>query len=287
VIIYKATNKVNGKSYVGKSIRGLNQRMTGHRHHALTRDSQFYFHRAIRKYGWESFEWAVIDEADTKEELAEKEKQWIDKYDSFGNGYNMTTGGDGVSGFDMTDEYRDGMSNLIKEDVIEIKRLLKYSNLSASQLRERFNISGDTLSRINYGRRWKHVQITDNDTFPYRTKEQAILYRYHVSDRILPEETVYNIRKDFMAGNSRKCIREKYDISHDSIGGILSLDTYKEIGVPDGYVPVSKQKRMTSDDEREVLRLYNETNLTQKEIGEMVGKSPSRIGQIIRKHQAS
>lgn len=50
-------------------------------------------HQAIRKYGEDSFEWSIIDQAYSQEDLDEKEIYWIDYYDSYRNGYNMTLGG--------------------------------------------------------------------------------------------------------------------------------------------------------------------------------------------------
>lgn len=55
------------------------------------------FHCAIRKYGVETFELRVIDECVTKEKLDELERFWIAKLKTFGEGYNMTPGGDGGS----------------------------------------------------------------------------------------------------------------------------------------------------------------------------------------------
>lgn len=67
-----------------------------HKHDSQRMDT--YFYRAIRKYGWENFSWEVIeDNIATEEELNEKEKYYIQKYDCFDNkekGYNTTSGGE-------------------------------------------------------------------------------------------------------------------------------------------------------------------------------------------------
>ena len=52
------------------------------------------FHEAIRKYGFEDFDWEVIDSAETLEELNEKEIFWINKLNTLSpNGYNLEKGG--------------------------------------------------------------------------------------------------------------------------------------------------------------------------------------------------
>jgi group I intron endonuclease len=63
MVIYKATNKINGKSYVGQTIRTLNERKQSHLNDS-NNNSTCYFHNAIRKYGKASFKWEILDECD-------------------------------------------------------------------------------------------------------------------------------------------------------------------------------------------------------------------------------
>lgn len=101
-IIYKATNLINGKVYIGQTTRTLEQRKNQH-----YRDSEsnfdYVFYKAIRKYGKENFYWEVIDYAECRDGLNDKEVYWIDFYNSYckkenSNGYNMTIGGENLSG---------------------------------------------------------------------------------------------------------------------------------------------------------------------------------------------
>lgn len=97
MIIYKATNKINGKCYIGQTVKTLNKRIPSHKCDALTRNSSYGFHRALRKYGFDSFTWEILCECETKGEMNEMEYHYIKQYRSHGseNGYNMTWGGDG------------------------------------------------------------------------------------------------------------------------------------------------------------------------------------------------
>ena len=99
MIIYKVINNVNKKVYIGQTIRELRIRKRCHKY-TSDNNSSSYFHRAIRKYGWDSFEWKVLCECRTKEEMDEMEKKYIKQYKSHSseNGYNMTWGGDGGNG---------------------------------------------------------------------------------------------------------------------------------------------------------------------------------------------
>lgn len=88
--IYKITNLVNGKVYVGQSIRDIKQRFTRHINDSLNCKLDTHFARAIRKYGKENFIIELIDTAETQDELNQKERYWIRFYDSVHHGYNET-----------------------------------------------------------------------------------------------------------------------------------------------------------------------------------------------------
>lgn len=97
--IYKATNKIDGKVYVGKT-NNLPKRK---REHFNDTRNLHLFSRALRKYGNDNFDWEVLEHSlETLEEANERERYWIKKNRSYfrwknANGYNMTKGGDGGS----------------------------------------------------------------------------------------------------------------------------------------------------------------------------------------------
>jgi group I intron endonuclease len=95
-IIYRATNVVNGKIYIGQTTKTLEQRRDSHKRTARRNDKRkCYFQYSLEKHGFDSFTWDQIDTAKNKEDLDNKEKYWIDFYDSTNrkNGYNRKTGG--------------------------------------------------------------------------------------------------------------------------------------------------------------------------------------------------
>ena len=101
-LIYKATNKTNGKSYVGQTIFTIVERIKGHIK-SSNGQSNYYFHRAIRKYGEENFDWKVLSECNNMNELNKQEVHYIKEYDTYNSGYNMTEGGGGTSGYNHTE----------------------------------------------------------------------------------------------------------------------------------------------------------------------------------------
>lgn len=99
--IYKFTNLVNGKIYIGKSINPEKRKASHIK--AAEKGSNCIFHNAIRKYGIVNFSFEVIDASATnKYEHNILERYFISDYaccllDGPDNGYNMTRGGDGGS----------------------------------------------------------------------------------------------------------------------------------------------------------------------------------------------
>lgn len=108
--IYKATNTYNGKVYVGFSAN-LPKRINAHfydQRYGNTENRAFY--NAIKKYGWESFEWQAIYQSwDFDHTLKIMESYFIDEYRSWVgftdcNGYNVTRGGQGTTGWKRSSE---------------------------------------------------------------------------------------------------------------------------------------------------------------------------------------
>ena len=91
MFIYKYTNKINGKVYIGQTV-DLDSRLKSHLKSAK-RGNKDAFHCAIRKYGIESFTYEVIDGALSSSELNYKEQHYIHLYNSLApNGYNLRLG---------------------------------------------------------------------------------------------------------------------------------------------------------------------------------------------------
>jgi len=93
--IYKHTFKTSGKSYIGKTSQSIKERLSGHCRRAYNKNSQTHFHRAIRKYGITDIETTLLESSVNDDIINEREIFWITYFDTYKNGYNMTTGGDG------------------------------------------------------------------------------------------------------------------------------------------------------------------------------------------------
>lgn len=110
--VYKITNKLNNKHYIGITSKGISARIKEHIYTA-ERDPVFPIHRALNKYGKDNFTFELLDfSCNSWEELTEKEKYYINLYKSNDRefGYNLTEGGDGIVGYKHTEEAKIKMS---------------------------------------------------------------------------------------------------------------------------------------------------------------------------------
>lgn len=127
--IYKITNDINGKIYIGKTERTPGIRFKEHcRDYRNKSHESRPLYKAMEKYGVEHFHCEIIEQTDYPEE---REKYWIEYYQSFKVGYNATLGGDGKSYIDY---------DLIISTYNEIKNIRKVSKL--------LSIDEGTISKV-------------------------------------------------------------------------------------------------------------------------------------------
>lgn len=129
--IYKITNDINGKIYIGKTLNTIRERWEEHCNDYQRRRCEkrpLYF--AMNKYGIEHFHIELVEECSDKE-INERERYWIEYYGSFKYGYNATLGGDG--------------KNYIDYDLVVA---LYKENQNMSEVAKKLNILPETVSKI-------------------------------------------------------------------------------------------------------------------------------------------
>lgn len=142
--IYVVKNNQNEKVYIGKTFQEIQTRFREHiRDSRKVEKEQRKLYRAIKKYGEDSFYVDLLEDQIDESILSQKEIDYINKYDSYNNGYNSTLGGDGSRYIEQTDE------EIIK----------KYFELKCMKLVANFyKISKDTVSLILHN---NNVEIRD------------------------------------------------------------------------------------------------------------------------------
>ena len=111
MIIYRVTNLINDKVYVGQTIQSLEKRKKQHQRSS----KRLLISLAIKKYRKENFKWESIQECKTQDELNLAEIAWIKKLNCMRpNGYNRTNGGSTTTGYKYTPEQRKRVSDATK-----------------------------------------------------------------------------------------------------------------------------------------------------------------------------
>ncbi|MBQ1271702.1 MAG: GIY-YIG nuclease family protein [Clostridia bacterium] len=180
--IYKITNVINDKVYVGKTLDTIEKRWKEHcRDYKKERCEKRPLYDAMTKYGIENFKISLLEEV-SESEINEKEIYWIETLGSFKYGYNATKGGDGkhYADYDLIYHlFNEGKNNL------EIQKLTNYDGATIKKALELKNISDEQRKQrgrevINHS-----IIMIDKDTdeelkiFPSLKEAYAFLNKQH------------------------------------------------------------------------------------------------------------
>jgi len=150
--VYKFTNKINGKVYIGVTKRSFKTRK--YEHIKLSSKSKFHFHQAINKYGMTNFESEILTEVKTRKEGNQLEIDYITLNDSYINGYNMTEGGGNRGEFKQSDEAKRKLSIAHKGKKLSQSHK---DNISKSNLGKTMSInSKNKISKALKGRKFSN-----------------------------------------------------------------------------------------------------------------------------------
>lgn len=109
-VIYKITNLINSKIYIGQTSQTAAARWSDHKKNFKSLQDDMVIHKAMFKYGKDNFSFEIIEECDNNK-LSERESYWIKYYNTYEEGYNSTLGGEGAPKYDYNlflKEWNDG-----------------------------------------------------------------------------------------------------------------------------------------------------------------------------------
>ncbi len=270
--IYKVTNKVNGKSYIGQTRNTVEFRW---RQHYKAKDNK-YFHRAIQKYGKENFEVTTLEKCDTNK-LNEREIYYINKFNTFSNGYNLTKGGTAytptrkcINGYiEVDDKYdeikgmylagystakisclynvdRHCISNILKSMGVKIRQSNSI-NINAQEFKE-------LVEDYHTGCSLKFLAKKYGCTAPWlkeylQKKGVDLKKKFSILDDKAKQEELIN---DYLKGSLKlKEIQQKYHCEYRTFLKVLSNHDIKQKGCSGNF-------KLSDKDSLNVIKLFRE-----------------------------
>lgn len=203
--IYKITNLVNGKVYIGQTTN-YNRRFSEHKKMGYGKEDSKYLYNAMSHYGIENFKFEVIEKC---ENYNEREKYWIKHYNSYcgaegGWGYNMTEGGEEPP---LHIKENSPFATHSQEDVNKVIDLIQNTKISFIDIAKMTNYDASSIKRINEGKLWHD----NNLKYPLRI--------YHSHDFI--QDRAFKIISDLQNTTlSQKEIAEKYGVARSTVTAI-------------------------------------------------------------------
>lgn len=224
--IYRITNKVNGKSYIGQTRNTVEFRW---RQHINAKDNK-YFHKAIKKYGVENFKIETL-ECCNVEDLDSKEIYYIAKYNTFGeNGYNLTKGGSAYSPCRRESGY------LVLDNKYEEIKQMYLSGYSTYKIGTLYNVDRHCVAKIL-------------NSLGIKTQKNKI----NINNQELQE-----LVNDYKSGCSIKTLAKRYGCDGKSLKAYLIRHG---IDIKDKYSILKDE-----ESQKKLINDYLCSNLTLKEI---------------------
>ena len=295
--IYKVTNKVTGKSYIGQTRNTVEFRW---RQHYNAKDNK-YFHRAIQKYGKDQFEVSTIEQCDVSK-LDEREIYWINHYDTFNNGYNMAKGGSVyhehnrcVNGYievdDKYDEikamYLSGFSTYYISNKFNIDRHCASNILKSMGVNVKYN---DKININNY----EFEQLANDYKSGWSLKQLAKRYgcsadglKAYMIKRGVEMKDKFNILKDedaqismindYLSNNIKlRDIQAKYHCEYATFLKVLSMHGIKQKGIQKTY-------KLSNKDALQILEMLHNGKLV-KEIASIFKVDKDTIYNLLKRY---
>lgn len=251
-VIYKYTNLSNRKVYIGQTCN-IPKRKARHLLESRKENPPNPFHRALKKYGVEGFDFTILKKDIPQKDVDFWEIFFIKECNSFSSGYNLTEGGGGLKG-------RSGdncpNSKISEQEAIFIIQ----DGRSKKCLGEILGISTCIIDEIRRNKTWKHLRRPKNK-------------QYHHGNSTVSDHTAINIINDPC---SHKEAAKKYNTTYCIITSIRSGLTKTHLDISKAPVYQRKKNKLS---EADAINIVN-SSLSNIRIAEFYGISKDMVSHI-------
>lgn len=264
--IYKITNIINGKCYIGQTT-DAKRRFQQHKHLGYGNQDNKVLYYAINKYGINNFTFEIIESQ--VENYNERERYWIKYYDSYENGYNETEGGENPP---LNIRENSPFATHTEEDVTKVKDLILHTDKTFKEIAIQTGYDSSTIERINKGILWN-----DSDRkYPLRPGLAAKKDRSELIIDDLLNSTL-----------SQKEIAKKYNCSRTTVTAINNGQNFFN---PNLKYPLRKRKQnydytknicMVDKNTNQILNVFKSIS----EAGHFLGTSGQTITRCLKGEQ--
>jgi predicted XRE-type DNA-binding protein/predicted GIY-YIG superfamily endonuclease len=222
------------------------------------------FAKAIRKYGIEKMEYEIIETVETLAEACEREKYWIEFYDSIDSGYNMNPGGEYAGRVTYADRVVD-----------DIRHLLLETKMTQKEIAKTFHVSESYVSSIKNGKMRVNNKVV---------RESRIQKGESVHTSKLKDNQVLEIKNKLAAGVSRSEIKKEYEISKTLVQMIATGQAWSHIQADYTYVrkEINGNAKLTVDVVKELKKDIALKNGSVEDIAKRYSISVATYYQIKR-----
>lgn len=226
--IYRVTNKINNKSYVGQS-QNVVSRLNGHRKMLLNNvHGNQHLQNAWNKYGEENFEFVILEECTTNE-LNELEYKWMLIYDSIENGYNIRLDPCSNRGLKWSNSQREKMNKIYKTHPYFVNRPMDSQIIALRAAWEGHRKLCQSTDPIDIMKR-KHGGLAGKGSKVKDTSKMKLAQQGDKNPASkLTEDIVKEIRYLFYRKHTVKELENKYDIKGRMLYLIKNNQNWKNV----------------------------------------------------------